>query len=559
MRQLVLLCDGTNNNLTGAANDTHLVTLAELLRADPDAERVTFYDPGVGNPGELPGTTLWDKARRLFERINGLAFGSGVFDNIAEGYLFLMRHWRSDQDQIWLFGFSRGAFTARSIGGLVNRFGILQPHMEPMVPTLLHQYFSESTPLGDAIAQQASRLFAEAPQRKPFIEFVGVWDTVQTVGTWPFSLRMKARPTLQGKRFIHVRQALALDEHRAQFVPRAYAEDNGPITAAEGKPGSISQQWFRGAHCDVGGGYTLASSALARTPLVWLVSQAVSCGLRLHHAGQPLSSEGATETAVAQVVQRAGHGPDPVASGQASRLVHCQLHTTPLWALTGMALRDSRRVAIDDAPDVPVRTAEHPAVAQWDAQFPKDSVWRSSGLTAWWWGFLAAACSLTVILGWLLVGHEASVRQYLEANWRLQCWQLTAIFSTDHTWWDPNALTFGAPRWAVVWDFVLIVCYAYVLATLASRAFAHAAGFNRHGRPAPKALNVLGWALPLMVFADLAENAFTWFALTLGHLELWWLAWICRLGMALGAAAKFVGLAGVLALIVAWRALRPRP
>jgi len=137
MQQLVLLCDGTNNNLTGGASDTHLVTLAELLRADPDADRTVFYDPGVGNPGEVPGITLWDKARRLFERIDSLAFGRGVFDNIAEGYLFLMRHWRSHDDQIWLFGFSRGAFTARSIGGLINRFGILEPHLESLVPTLL--------------------------------------------------------------------------------------------------------------------------------------------------------------------------------------------------------------------------------------------------------------------------------------------------------------------------------------------------------------------------------------------------------------------------------------
>jgi len=235
MRQLVLLCDGTNNNLTGVASDTHVVALAELLRTDPDAERVVFYDPGVGNPGEVPGITAWDSARRFFERIDGLAFGRGVFDNIAEGYLFLMRHWRGADDQIWLFGFSRGAFTARSIGGLVNRFGILEPHLQPLVPTLLHLYFSQATPQGDAIGQQASRLFAPAPQRRALIEFVGVWDTVQTVGLWPFSLRIQAKPTLKGKRFVHVRHALALDEHRAQFVPRGYAEDNGPLPAADGR------------------------------------------------------------------------------------------------------------------------------------------------------------------------------------------------------------------------------------------------------------------------------------------------------------------------------------
>ncbi|MFI4931561.1 MAG: T6SS phospholipase effector Tle1-like catalytic domain-containing protein, partial [Burkholderiales bacterium] len=353
MRQLVLLCDGTNNNLTGAAQDTHVVALAELLRADPDDERVVFYDPGVGNPGELPGTTVWDKARRQAERIDGLAFGRGVFDNIAEGYRFLMHQWRSDQDEIWLFGFSRGAFTARSIAGLINRFGILQPQMASMVPTLLHLYFSDATPKGDAIGTQASRLFAMAPQRKPFVQFVGVWDTVATVGTWPFSLRIKAKPTLQGKRFVHVRQALALDEHRAQFVPRAYAENNGPIQLADGQAGSISQQWFRGAHCDVGGGYALTEGRLARAPLTWLVCEAVQCGLRLRHGGQLLNSEASAAAAVAQVIQQITGKPDPVTTGAAHPTVHCQLHITPLWALSGMALRDTRRVAVDDAPDVP--------------------------------------------------------------------------------------------------------------------------------------------------------------------------------------------------------------
>ncbi|MBE7426638.1 MAG: DUF2235 domain-containing protein [Ideonella sp.] len=557
MRQLVLLCDGTNNNLTGAAKDTHVVALAELLRADPDAQRLVFYDPGVGNPGELPGITLWDKARRFAERVDGLAFGRGVFDNIAEGYRFLMRNWRGDDDQIWLFGFSRGAFTARSIGGLVNRFGVLQPQLEPLVPTLLHLYFSGTTARADAITAQATRLFAQQPAQRAAIEFVGVWDTVQTVGTWPFSLRMKAKPTLRGKRFVHARQALALDEHRAQFVPRAYAENNGAFEVAGGREGSVLQLWFRGAHCDVGGGYALDQSALARTPLVWLVSQAVRCGLRLRHDGQPVDSEERAAAAVARALQHATGAPDPVAAGKAQRVVHCQLHATPLWALSGMKVRDSRRVAIDDAPDATVQMAEHPSVAQWDAQFPRDSVWRRSGLTGWWWAYLVAATAIAVGLGWLLLGSPAGVREALDANWRLQGWQLGAIFSTDGSWW-PSALGFHSPRWAVVWDFALILCYGYVLATLAARAFAHAASFNRYGRAVPRVLNALGWALPVAVIGDAAENVFTWLTITAGHTGLWWLAWPCRLGMALGAAAKIAGLAGVLLLVVGWRALRPR-
>ena len=141
-RQIVLLCDGTNNNLTGQHEDTNVVKLCTLLAADPDPQRLVFYDPGVGNPGELPGATTWDQFRRTLDRVSGLAFGRGVYENMVESYLFLMRHYRPG-DQIFIFGFSRGAFTARSVAGLVNLFGILRPHMESMVPTLLHVYFAD--------------------------------------------------------------------------------------------------------------------------------------------------------------------------------------------------------------------------------------------------------------------------------------------------------------------------------------------------------------------------------------------------------------------------------
>lgn len=558
MRQLVVLCDGTNNNLTGGAKDTHVVALAELLRADPDAERLMYYDPGVGNPGEVPGTTLWDKVRREAERIDGLAFGRGVFDNITEGYRFLMRQWRADDDQIWLFGFSRGAFTARSIGGMVNLFGLLPSHLASMVPTLVQLYFSDPTEQTRAIAAQVTRLFAETPPRRPFIHFVGVWDTVATVGTWPFSLRIKAKPTLEGKRFVNVRQALALDEHRAQFVPRAYAQDNGTFKLADGNAGTVEQQWFRGAHCDVGGGYDTEKSQLAQMPLAWLVAQAVACGLRLHHGGRLLTSEADVTAAVAQIA--AGH-PPPAQSPPPQpepRRVHCQLHDNPVWALSGMKLRDTRVAAIDDGPDAPVVMGEHPSVAAWDARFAQDSVWRSAGLSAWWWGLLAVAIVAYFAVGQLLFGDGGGLRDHAMANLQFQIWQLVAVFSFDGSWWDATQ-AFASPRWAVLWDLVLIAAYAYVLATLSARAFAHASGFNRLGMTPSKALNLLGWALPVMVIADVVENLATWFVLTLGQQELWLLAGIARIVMALAVLAKYVGLAGVLALILGWRALHPHP
>ena len=212
-RQLVVFCDGTNNNLTGGRNDTNTVKLCELLAGSADGAQLVFYDPGVGNPAELPGSTLVDGWHRWSERLAGLAFGRGVYENIAESYLFLMRNYRSG-DEIYIFGFSRGAFTARSVAGLVNQFGILQPHMESMVITLVHVYFSDRSldpAAARGIAAQTARLFVAPDARNVELQFVGVWDTVASVGMWPFSARFTALPTVGGKRFRHVRQALALD------------------------------------------------------------------------------------------------------------------------------------------------------------------------------------------------------------------------------------------------------------------------------------------------------------------------------------------------------------
>ena len=90
----------------------------------------------------MPPTDPIDWASRTWERVAGLASGRGVYDNIAEAYLFLMRHWRDGFDRVYLFGFSRGAFTARSVAGMVNLFGILEPQHEEMLPTLIRIYFS---------------------------------------------------------------------------------------------------------------------------------------------------------------------------------------------------------------------------------------------------------------------------------------------------------------------------------------------------------------------------------------------------------------------------------
>lgn len=571
MRELVLLCDGTNNNLTGGAADTHVVLLAELLRRDPQPQRLLFYDPGVGNTGQAPGTSWWDGLQRQWERIQGLALGRGVFENIAEGYLFLMRHWRAgrapaEDDRIFLFGFSRGAFTARSIGGLVNMFGILPPQQEPLVPTLLHLYFAPANPEVARMRAQVLRLFGP-PERHPLVHFVGVWDTVASVGLPPFNLKFGVTPTLAGKHFVHVRQALALDEQRAQFRPRVYDQENGPYPLAQGQgEGNLVQLWFRGAHGDVGGGYAPAQSTLARTPFCWMVGEAVHCGLSLQAGGVTLASEADVEHALDALAL-----PGSQAARAAPRRIHSELYRQPWWTLSGMSVREPCAVLRDGLHPrlhpAAVRAVAHPSVAAWPARFPQDTVWQHPRSPLALGIALTALLLLVLLHDWLVrpvagmpagpSGIEAWCRTLAMGtdNCRFQLWQGSALFDTD---WQAGWKAFASPHWALLWDFPLIVAYAYVLARWSSRAFARLAGLSDVQATARPWLARLSHALPVAVVADLCENLLTWAGLLPGTVLWEWTAWPLHALLSLAVAIKWLGLLLALGLVAAGLLQRAR-
>ena len=554
-RQLIVLNDGTNNNLTGGTQDTHVVKLCELLRQYPEADRLIYYDAGVGNPGELPGATSVEKLRRKADRISGLAFGRGVFENVAQAYRFLMFNYVPG-DEVFILGFSRGAFSARSVAGLVNTFGIAQPQFEPMIATLLYAYFSDR---GDAkwqaIAAQARRLFAAQAAQRVELQFVGVWDTVASVGMPPFGLRITARPDLQHKNFLHVRQALALDELRAQFKPRLYAENNGPLVTATGRVGSVKQLWFRGAHGDIGGGYPPEESALADLPLAWLLSEAVqSAGLKLG----ALRSE-ADFLAAAQSLR----GAAPVLE----LYDHGELHDSAWWALTGMAQRTTTQVELDEGAPIPVIPEEHPSVQTISDSGALHCVWHG---TRPWRPLIVSALMIPVLMIWLGLLLNGFARSnagwwsdalqavlwwpdHLASNARFAWWQLQAIYPLVD---DLAARQFASPRWAAAWDLALIVSYAYFLARCASWAFWRRTGLRRAGDKVDVWLTRLGKALPLMVIADVAEDVLTVLTITLARQDLPVLAGFSGFAMALASVAKFVGLAGVVALVLC--GLRPR-
>jgi hypothetical protein len=540
-RQLIVCCDGTNNNLTGGRADTNVVKMLPWM-GRRGSNQVVFYDPGVGNAGTLPGATLWDGFARKRERIEGLALGRGVYENVAECYLFLMANYRED-DQIFFFGFSRGAFTARSVAGIVHQFGILPGHMQSLVPTLLHAYFSSRKGTGqDAVNAIAKDIRANfCADRQPVVHFVGVWDTVASVGMWPFAARMTARPTIKGKRFVHVRQALALDEHRGPFKPRVYLDNAEDLSPGQ----TVVQRWFRGAHCDAGGGYLPARSVISNEALAWMLTEAKGCGLRLDMANVPAI----TREAVLEALNPELIGKPPI--------IHSETYDNCLWAIGGLTVRDTTKVDIDGESPGIVKAVEHESVVNSPLEFKKNTVWARPRPLRDKLDLMGLALVMgAIFMGMGMLLSLPNLTSFSEvwdaarkANTSFAQWQLL--------WWMaqvPDVRSaipgFLNPRLAIVADLLFIMCYATILAWWVAWSFARIARFNRGNARPPRFLNLLGRALPALVFADIAEDVLTFLTL--------WAApeWGRRLSLVLGAAmslaslVKWVGLAGVATLLL---------
>lgn len=311
-RNLVVCCDGTGNVWQSGPGRTNIVKLFEALTHGDATRQLCYYDPGVGTPDgsiqgdEIGGLMTLDTLRRL----GGLAWGDGVWTNVAQAYLFLVRHYRPG-DRIFLFGFSRGAFTVRAVSGLIHLFGLLRQEHDNLMPTLLRVYRLPAVP-GRQRQRTAASLRAQCAQTEVPVHFIGVWETVETVGMsqiLKLGTQISSDPTVKPG-FRHVRHALALDELRWPFKPRVYTVPTEPL--GEGR--SFRQVWFRGAHADVGGGYR--SDGLSNLALQWMAHEALDQGLLLDRA----------------TLDR--HRGDPLGT------LHSEVTTWPFWALVGVFRRE---------------------------------------------------------------------------------------------------------------------------------------------------------------------------------------------------------------------------
>lgn len=270
-KRIILCADGTWNTPDqkdgGAICPSNVVKMARAIapQAADGTVQVVFYDQGVG--------TGWG-----LDRLTGGAFGQGLTKNIEDAYRFLVDNY-APGDEIFLFGFSRGAYTVRSTAGMIRNCGVLRKnyaHKFPEAHALYRSKSDDDKPDGNnAVA------FRKAFAHEARIRCIGVWDTVGALGIPLRGLRSFTRRRYQFhdvtlSRYVDCAyQALAIDERRKPFKPA--------IWETKGVPGQkVEQVWFAGVHTNVGGGYR--DSGLSDLAFAWMLDKAKGCGLTFDQA-----------------------------------------------------------------------------------------------------------------------------------------------------------------------------------------------------------------------------------------------------------------------------------
>ena len=273
MKRLIICADGTWNvrdqtdKATGKRRPTNVTKVARAVQpqASDGTAQIVFYHDGIGTGGPL-------------DRFSGGAFGAGIENNIRNLYRFILYNYQPG-DELYLFGFSRGAFTVRTLAGFMNKVGLIEKDDDYYVPELYRCYERSQGP-GTPEWKEAFHNI-QGGRACPQIRFVGVWDTVGALGAPGVLGQLFSRhkykyhdvelnPAIQ-----HAFHAVAIDERRKPFAPTLW-------TRPAGWTGMLEQAWFPGVHSNVGGGY--APDGLANEALHWIVEKAEGLGLEFDKA-----------------------------------------------------------------------------------------------------------------------------------------------------------------------------------------------------------------------------------------------------------------------------------
>ncbi|CAI7607116.1 unnamed protein product [Penicillium manginii] len=331
--QIVLCFDGTGNTFRADGTETNILKICRMLQRTD--EQLVYYQPGIGTeitPGSLAAKTLKKSSHLGKSKTISQALGESFDQHVLGGYRFLMRHYRGDGN-IFIFGFSRGAYTARFLAEMLDYAGLLGPDNEEMVP-FIWEAFSQwklTRYEGTEKRKQATDFLNNCRETlcRPVtrVKFLGLFDTVNSIAD--FEINNDTMPTARV-----IRHAVSIDERRVKFQPvlldsgakksnaagsrsTTYKErldpvkteplvvpgvpqsvddsdsDDGDVNekrsairGSKQKPDDGSQDlqelWFPGGHADIGGGFqreTDEEFQLSHAPLVWMVQEAQRAGI----------------------------------------------------------------------------------------------------------------------------------------------------------------------------------------------------------------------------------------------------------------------------------------
>lgn len=269
MKRLALFLDGTWNDISTNTNVWRMMALCQS-HDEKGTEQRTYYDVGVSG-------------------VRGGGFGKGLVENVLEAYQWVVKNFE-EGDEIFLFGFSRGAYTARTLAGFVAKYGVLNAGSPLGIGQLFERYQDDTKPtlyeLDNLADNGEFSLSVEDKWIRQFcihshIKMVGVWDTVGALGIPVGSIDGYSKSTMKWmhtglrtpiQNAFHV---LAVDEHRGKFAPTLWTVKRTTKHSRTIK--NIEQRWFPGAHANVGGGYY--SDPLTQRPLRWMMAKAKNLGL----------------------------------------------------------------------------------------------------------------------------------------------------------------------------------------------------------------------------------------------------------------------------------------
>ena len=268
MKRIAVCADGTWNvrdQIDKATKKRHPSNVTKVARGirtrdSHGVDQVVYYHDGVGTAGGL-------------DRFTGGAFGDGIEANIRDLYRFVVYNYEPG-DELYLFGFSRGAFTVRTLAGFMSLVGLVGKDDDYYVPDLYDCYETSKKPGTPEWTAAFHNIKRQHPC--PVIRFIGVWDTVGALGAPGFLGQLfnkdkyKYHDVELNQYIENAYHALAIDERRVPFTPNLWKRPGG-------WPGHLEQAWFAGVHSNVGGGYS--PDGLANEALHWMIEKAEGLGL----------------------------------------------------------------------------------------------------------------------------------------------------------------------------------------------------------------------------------------------------------------------------------------